>query len=227
MSFRINTKGKIIESPLPTIDKKTLKRMESKIIVSNPLLNGIKDKKVLVKAIQLELQLSAYSLSALKANKKFLLGNPIDFHDKDTKRAEIEKSLLELTVKQALKRNTKWYKVKDKSNEITENLAFFAISVGNISVNDKKIPSVVLDYFILNNKFRNYKCDPDKYTLSIELFREILSIINELSNQIGIRYIILEPLRKEEKLVKFYKEFGFDFIPKNINWMYLDIQQLN
>ena len=56
---------------------------------------------------------------------------------------------------------------------------------------------------------------------------EILSIINELSNQIGIRYIILEPLRKEEKLVKFYKEFGFDFIPKNINWMYLDIQQLN
>ena len=51
MSFRINTKGKIIESPLPTIDKKTLKRMESKIIVSNPLLYGIKDKKVLVKAI--------------------------------------------------------------------------------------------------------------------------------------------------------------------------------
>ena len=147
--------------------------------------------------------------------------------EEETKRAEIEKSLLELTVKQALKRNTKLYKVKDKSNEITENLAFFAISVGNISVNDKKIPSVVLDYFILNNKFRNYKCDPDKYTLSIELFREILSIINELSNQIGIRYIILEPLRKEEKLVKFYKEFGFDFIPKNINWMYLDIQQLN
>ena len=51
MSFRISAKGKIIESPLPTIDKKTLKRMESKIIVSNPLLNGIKDKKVLVKAI--------------------------------------------------------------------------------------------------------------------------------------------------------------------------------
>lgn len=176
----------------------------------------------------MELELSAYSLATLKANEKFLLGNPIDFYDKDTKRTEIEKALLELTVKQALKRNTKLYRVKDKSNEITENLGFFAISVGNISVNDKKIPSVVLDYFILNNKFRNYKCEPDEYTLSIELFREILSIINELSNQIGIRYIILEPLKKEEKLVKFYKSFGFDFIPqKNTTWMYLDINALN
>ncbi|MEV9615202.1 hypothetical protein [Aliarcobacter butzleri] len=176
----------------------------------------------------MELELSAYSLATLKANKKFLLGNPIDFYDKDTKRTEIEKRLLELTVKQALKRNTKLYRIKDKSNEITENLGFFAISVGNISINDKKIPSVVLDYFILNNKFRSYKCEPDKYTLSIELFREILSIINELSNQIGIRYIILEPLKKEEKLVKFYKSFGFDFIPqKNTTWMYLDINALN
>lgn len=51
MSFRISAKGKIIESPLPTIDKKTLKRMEDKIIVNNPLLKGIKDKKVSIKAI--------------------------------------------------------------------------------------------------------------------------------------------------------------------------------
>lgn len=51
MSFRISTKGKIIESPLPTIDKKTLKRMEAKVIVNNPLLNGIKDKKISIKAI--------------------------------------------------------------------------------------------------------------------------------------------------------------------------------
>lgn len=42
MSFRISAKGKIIESPLPTIDKKTLKRMEDKVIVNNPLLMGIK-----------------------------------------------------------------------------------------------------------------------------------------------------------------------------------------
>lgn len=176
----------------------------------------------------MELELSAYSLATLKSNERFLLGNPIDFYDKDKKRAEIEKALLELTVKQALKRNTKLYKVKDKSNQITENLGFFAISVGNISLNDKKIPSVVLDYIILNNKFRNYICEPDEYILSIELFREILTIINELSNQIGIRYIILEPLKKEEKLVKFYKKFGFDFIPqKNTTWMYLDIKELN
>ena len=41
MSFRISAKGKIIESPLPTIDKKTLKRMEDRVIVNNPLLKGI------------------------------------------------------------------------------------------------------------------------------------------------------------------------------------------
>lgn len=51
MSFRISAKGKIIESPLPTIDKKTLKRMEDKAIVNNPLLKGIKDKKISIKAI--------------------------------------------------------------------------------------------------------------------------------------------------------------------------------
>ncbi len=176
----------------------------------------------------MELELSPYSLTTLKANEKFLLGKPIDFYDKDSKRAEIEKTLLELTVKQALKRNTKLYRVKDKSDEISENLGFFAISVGNISVNDKKIPSAVLDYFILNNTYRKYTCEPDGYTLGIELFREILSIINQLSNQIGIRYIILEPLKKEEKLVQFYKDFGFDFIPeKNTTWMYLDLKEFN
>ncbi len=51
MSFRITTKGKIIESPLPSIKKETLKRMESKVIVNNPLLKGIKDKKVSIKVI--------------------------------------------------------------------------------------------------------------------------------------------------------------------------------
>ena len=51
MSFRINAKGKIIESPLPTIDKKTLKRMEDKVIVDNLLLKGIKDKKISIKII--------------------------------------------------------------------------------------------------------------------------------------------------------------------------------
>lgn len=176
----------------------------------------------------MELELSPYSLATLKVNKKFLLNKPIDFYNKDSKRAEIEKTLLELTVKQALKRNTKLYRVKDKSNEISENLGFFAISVGNISVNDKKIPSAVLDYLILNNEYRKYICEPDNYTLGIELFREILSIINELSKQIGIRYIILEPLKKEEKLVEFYQKFGFDFIPeKNSTWMYIDIKELN
>ena len=176
----------------------------------------------------MELELSAYSLATLESNKKFLLGNPIEFYDKNLNRAEVEKTLLELTVKQALKRNTKLYRVKDKSNEITDNLGFFAISVGNIDVNGKKIPSAILDYFILNNKFRKYICEPDGYTLGIELFREILTIINELSNQIAIRYIILEPLNKEEKLIKFYKDFGFDFIPqKNTTWMYLDINELS
>ena len=176
----------------------------------------------------MELELSTYSLATLESNKKFLLGNPIEFYDKNLNRAEVEKTLLELTVKQALKRNTKLYRVKDKSNEITDNLGFFAISVGNINVNGKKIPSAILDYFILNNKFRKYNCEPDGYTLGIELFREILTIINELSNQIAIRYIILEPLNKEEKLIKFYKDFGFDFIPqKNTTWMYLDIKELS
>ena len=51
MSFRISAKVKIIESPLPTIDKKTLKRMEDRVIVNNPLLKGIKDKKISIKAI--------------------------------------------------------------------------------------------------------------------------------------------------------------------------------
>ncbi len=44
----------------------------------------------------MELELSAYSLATLKANEKFLLGNPIDFYDKDTKRTEIEKDIYNL-----------------------------------------------------------------------------------------------------------------------------------
>jgi hypothetical protein len=51
MSFRIGAKGKVIESPLPSIKKETLKRMEDKVIVNNPLLKGIKEKKVSIKAI--------------------------------------------------------------------------------------------------------------------------------------------------------------------------------
>jgi hypothetical protein len=176
----------------------------------------------------LELELSPYSLDTLKANKKFFSGNPIEFYDKDSKRAKKEKLLLQSTFKQALNRNTKLYRVKDKSKEVNDNLGFFAISVGNIDVNGSKIPSAVLDYLILNNKFRKYLCEPNQYTLGIELFREILAIINDLSNTIGIRYIILEPLNKEKDLVDFYTQFGFNFIPqKDSSWMYLDIKELN
>lgn len=171
------------------------------------------------------LELSPYSIKTLKSNEKFLLSNPIEFYEKDYNRSKLERELFKSTVKQALKRNTKLYRVRDKSNNIKENLGFFAISVGNISVNKNKIPSAVLDYFILNNKFRKHICEPDGFTLGIELFREILTIINELSNHIAIRYIILEPLNKEQKLIEFYKKFGFEFIPqKDTTWMYLDIK---
>jgi hypothetical protein len=51
VSFRITDKGKVIESPLPAIDKKTLKKMEKRVIQPNPLLVGIKDKKISIKAI--------------------------------------------------------------------------------------------------------------------------------------------------------------------------------
>ena len=173
----------------------------------------------------MNLELSPYSLKTLKSNEKFLLSNPIEFYAKDHNRSQLEKELFRSTVKQALKRNTKLYRVKDQSNNIKENLGFFAISVGNISVNKNKIPSAVLDYFILNNKFRKLICEPDEYTLGIELFREILAIISQLSKHIAIRYIILEPLNKEEKLIEFYKKFGFEFIPqKDTTWMYLDIK---
>ena len=85
----------------------------------------------------MELELSAYSLATLESNKKFLLGNPIEFYDKNLNRAEVEKTLLELTVKQALKRNTKLYRVRDKSNEITDNLGFFANSKGANALKDE------------------------------------------------------------------------------------------
>lgn len=51
MSYRITAKGKIIESQLPIIDKKTLKKMENKKISDNPLLSRIKDKKISIRAI--------------------------------------------------------------------------------------------------------------------------------------------------------------------------------
>jgi len=38
----------------------------------------------------LELELSPYSLDTLKSNKKFFSGNPIEFYDKDSKRAKKE-----------------------------------------------------------------------------------------------------------------------------------------
>ena len=64
--------------------------MEKKETTYNPLLIGIKDKKLSIRAIQLELELSPYSLDTLKSNKKFFSGNPIEFYDKDSKRAKKE-----------------------------------------------------------------------------------------------------------------------------------------
>ena len=59
----------------------------------------------------MELELSPYSIDTLKANKKFFSGNPIEFYDKDSKKAKKEKLLLQSTFKQALNRNTKLYRV--------------------------------------------------------------------------------------------------------------------
>lgn len=51
MLFRLNPKRKIQESPLPKISKKTLKKMESIVVVDNPFLNGLKKRKVLFREI--------------------------------------------------------------------------------------------------------------------------------------------------------------------------------
>lgn len=174
------------------------------------------------------LELLPYSQKTLEANKKSSLTKSIEFYDKNEQRANTEKLLLEMSFKEALKRNTKLYKVKDKSQTTKDTLAYFSISVGNINVNKKKIPSAVVDYFIINNKYRKYKIKPNNYTLAIELFREVLTLIYNLSQQIAIRYIILEPLAKEPELIKFYEKFGFKFIPsKDTTWMYLDIKELS
>ena len=43
----------------------------------------------------MELELSAYSLATLECNKKFLLGNPIEFYDKN-----LNKTFIKLNVEE-------------------------------------------------------------------------------------------------------------------------------
>lgn len=52
MSYRISQKGKVVESPLPSINEKTLKKMQKEDSkTKNPLLAGIKTKEVSIRAI--------------------------------------------------------------------------------------------------------------------------------------------------------------------------------
>lgn len=172
----------------------------------------------------MELELFSYSSNTLLTNAAFLKGNPIEFYSQDENRNYVEKTLFGEIVKQANKRNTKLYKIKDTTNSLTDNVCFFAISVGHIEANKKtNIPSVVIDYFIVNDKYRKQTLN-NGLTIAQECFRSILSLIDQLSNQIGIRYIILQPLNKEAKIINFYDDFGFKFIQgRKSDWMYLDI----
>lgn len=175
----------------------------------------------------MELELLAYSTRTLKSNKDFLTKTAFQKHP-NTTRQKLEKNLIDEVVKYGIKEKTKVYKVMDKTGTLDKIIGMVALSASKIEVDKNAvIPCAELDLLYINNLYRKTKYEAiENRTLGEELLLTIISLVAELSKSIGIKYLILIPLGQVEELKNFYKQFGFETMPTQKDWMYLKISDL-
>lgn len=136
-----------------------------------------------------------------------------------------EKAILAQTLSDASSKNTKVTVIHDMSKQIPGRLGLVALSLGELEVDDKKLPSIIIDYLFVDNRYRKTTYPHLFDRISKMLLIYAIQQAVEISKLAGARYLILRPDGGQENrnLVAFYKSMKFRYMTPKHKWMYLKL----
>ncbi len=114
--------------------------------------------------------------------------------------------------------------LSDNSKTIKGKLGLIALSNGSLELEDKKLPAIIIDFVFVDNRYRGDSVNTDIKVSQMLLYYAIQKAI-EISQTVGIRYLILRPDggKENKRLVTFYESMQFKYMTDKHEWMYLKL----
>ncbi len=169
--------------------------------------------------------ISSYSFKQLSSasckKSKNIIIDSFSYHPQ---RGNREKEILAQTFTDAYLGNTKITLISDERKDRDKQVGLIALSNGSLELNGKALPSVIIDYIFVDYANRGKDEEADVKVSEMLLYYAIQRAI-EISNIVGVRYLILRPDggKKNEKLVSFYESMEFRYMTTKHEWMYLKL----
>lgn len=169
---------------------------------------------------QINYSFKQLSSSSCKKSKNIIIES-FEFHPQ---RGIREKEILTQTFIDASLGNTKITMISDESKTIKDKLGLIALSNGSLELEDKKLPAIIIDFIFVDNRYRGDILNTDTKVSQMLLYYAIQKAI-EISQTVGIRYLILRPDggKENKRLVTFYESMNFRYMTNKHEWMYLKL----
>jgi len=161
------------------------------------------------------------SSSSCKKSKKIILDS-FEFHPT---RGNREKAILSQIFTDASLGNTQITSITDTTKTLNGSLGLVALSVGELELDDRTFPSVIIDYLFVDYKHRNKIHKHLDQKVSKMLLIYAIQTAMEISKLAGVRYLILRPDggKEHQNLVSFYESMEFKYMTDKHEWMYLKL----
>ena len=161
------------------------------------------------------------SSSSCKKSKKIIIDS-FEFHPT---RGNREKAILSQIFTDASLGNTQITSITDTTKTLNGSLGLVALSVGELELDDRTFPSVIIDYLFVDYKHRNriHKHLGEKVSKMLLIYA--IQTAMEISKLAGVRYLILRPDggKEHQNLVSFYESMEFKYMTDKHEWMYLKL----
>jgi len=169
---------------------------------------------------QINYSFKQLSSSSCKKSKNIIIES-FEYHPH---RGIREKEILTQTFIDASLGNTRITIISDDSKTIKGKLGLIALSNGSLELEDKKLPAIIIDFVFVDNRYRGSSIDIDTKVSQMLLYYAIQKAI-EISQTVGIRYLILRPDggKENKRLVAFYESMEFRYMTDKHEWMYLKL----
>ena len=149
----------------------------------------------------------------------------IDSYAFHPQRGSREKAILSKTFSDASLGNTVITEIRDGTKKIKGSLGLVSLSVGKIELDKEAFPVIVIDFLFVDNKHRNIIHPHLGLKVSEMLLYYAIQTTLKISEQVGVRYLILHPDggEKSKNLVKFYESIKFKYMTPKHEWMFLKL----
>ena len=187
-------------------------------------LNNVMKMKLNITSAQ-SLQQIDYSFKQLSSSSckksKSIIVDSFEYHPV---RGVREKEILSQTLIDASLGNTRITTIHDDTKSLKGKLGLIALSNGSLELDSKILPAIIIDFIFVDNRFRGSQ-DIFEIKVSQMLLYYAIQKAIEISQTVGIRYLILRPDggKENKQLVEFYKSMNFRYMTDKHEWMYLKL----